>query len=325
MTAGRSAVAQDEIRQTLDSAGSRVLDIRSKGVQGFFPQAAVSQINALNAVATAVGLATARDMVSGHRGSDRGIPLWVVYGNVADMAELVSGRWPRPGEAIVADQSKRILGIAGPAGFLVENGAEFPIVGTFRAVEPFTEFGAGALTVADSDSAGAVRLLVLATDHSQSGWVEDQVMQIISVSDRSQLEVISPASLAELQAQVNTGFVAYARQLFAIVLFIGVGIIAVVVLADILLLRSDLGRRRALGATRGAVAALVVLRTFFPAFAGVVLGDALGLGLGIGQLWPSAEFAVALAALCLLCVIVASAIPAFVAVSQDPVKALRTP
>jgi ABC-type lipoprotein release transport system permease subunit len=50
------------------------------------------------------------------------------------------------------------------------------------------------------------------------------------------------------------------------------------------------------------------------------------LALGTGQqIWPAPEFTLGIAVLCVIAAIVASAIPALIAITQDPVKALRTP
>ncbi|MDR3202185.1 MAG: hypothetical protein LBT54_03510 [Bifidobacteriaceae bacterium] len=135
-------------------------------------------------------------------------------------------------------------GLDGPAGFVARGGEEFAVVGTFDAPEPFEEFDSGILVPAGPDARPATRLAVEVTGYEQAGRVEDQVLRIIA-GDRGDLQVISPVSLAEIQAEVSSGFASYARQLFALILALGVGVIAVVVLVDILLLRSDLGRRRA--------------------------------------------------------------------------------
>jgi putative ABC transport system permease protein len=99
-----------------------------------------------------------------------------------------------------------------------------------------------------------------------------------------------------------------------------------VVLADVLVRSKDLGRRRALGATRGTIISLVTLRTLGPA----LLGAALGTGLGIYlthrlDATPPWQFTTGTATLALLAALAAAIPPALYAATRDPVRVLRTP
>lgn len=70
----------------------------------------------------------------------------------------------------------------------------------------------------------------------------------------------------------------------------------------------------------------MVLRTLIPTLGGVLAGTAIGHGFGIGQeMWPGWDFMAGVALLCLLASALASALPAAIAITQDPVKVLRTP
>lgn len=326
LTAGQTAVAQANLQTTLNAAGSKMLEIRSKVGPGLFPDAVIEVSAGLSAVDTAVGLAMAVDAYSGRRGDGATVPLWVVHGQLPRLCNLTAGRWPGQGEAVVSAAVLGILGLDAAVGYLSVGSEEYPVVGAFATQDPFGQFSTGALVAASPTTPEASRMVVTAMDASQSAWVESQILRIVAAPNRDQIQVVSPVSMAELQASINSGFTAYANQVFALILGLGVGVIAVVTLVDVLLLRSDLGRRRALGATRTTIAALVVLRTAIPTLIGAVLGIGAGLIIGRGRdIWPGAEFTLALGTVCLLAALVASALPAFIAVTQDPVKALRTP
>ena len=118
----------------------------------------------------------------------------------------------------------------------------------------------------------------------------------------------------------------FGRTLLLGVLGGGALLVAIVTLADVLVRRKDLGRRRALGATRGAILFLVVLRTLAPALLGAALGVAAGLyatsRLGAMPPWP---FTLGTATLALLAASVAAIPPALYAATRDPVRVLRTP
>jgi putative ABC transport system permease protein len=104
-------------------------------------------------------------------------------------------------------------------------------------------------------------------------------------------------------------------------------LVAAVVFAGTIGARRDFGRRRALGATRGQLMALVVLATLWPALAGTLVGTALGvlyLGSRLDQL-PEWRFPVAVGILTVLVFATASAVPAAVAATRDPLRVLRVP
>ena len=87
--------------------------------------------------------------------------------------------------------------------------------------------------------------------------------------------------------------------------------------------RRDFGRRRALGASRSAIVALVVTQTAIVAALGAAVGSFLI------QRWtgsgPDPSFALAVATLVILAALVSAVPPALVAAYRDPVRILRVP
>ncbi len=91
-----------------------------------------------------------------------------------------------------------------------------------------------------------------------------------------ELRVESPVSVAQLQGEIMADVTVFGRTLLIGVLLAGAVLVAIVTLTDVLVRRADLGRRRALGATRDTIMTLVVLRTAIAALLGVVLGVTAG-------------------------------------------------
>ncbi|WP_456569822.1 MULTISPECIES: ABC transporter permease [unclassified Blastococcus] len=104
---------------------------------------------------------------------------------------------------------------------------------------------------------------------------------MVDAPSPTDLQVQPPAELAELQSQVREDVGAFGRSLLLLVLAAGAALTGIVVLSDVLLRRTDLGRRRALGATRSTLIALVTLRTTIASTAGSILGAVLGVLLAI--------------------------------------------
>ena len=157
---------------------------------------------------------------------------------------------------------------------------------------------------------------------------QGQVLRLIAPPSPDKVSVISPVSLAQLTEEVSGDLATFGRTLLFGVLGGGAVLVAIIVLADVLVRRKDIGRRRALGSTRGAIVSLVVLRTLVPALLGAALGVALGLWttnrLGTGAL-PPWEFTAGTATLALLAAVVAAVPPALYAATRDPARVLRTP
>ncbi|WP_318152897.1 FtsX-like permease family protein [Microbacterium helvum] len=90
--------------------------------------------------------------------------------------------------------------------------------------------------------------------------------------------------------------------------------------------RNDLGRRRALGMSRHALVAFIVVRTGVAALAGGLIGVLAGtvalalLGTAVPPL-----FVAAIGVLAVIAALAASIPPALAAAYSDPVRVLRTP
>ena len=135
----------------------------------------------------------------------------------------------------------------------------------------------------------------------------------------------SPTALADLQRAVGGDLGGYRRALLLVVQATGGFLVAVVVLAEVLLRRRDLGRRRALGASRPGLLLLVVARTAVAATPGVVVGSALGtLAAHAWAQPPPLAFAAGTGLLTMFAAMLAATPPALLAAWRDPVAVLRT-
>ncbi|WP_296137590.1 ABC transporter permease [uncultured Tessaracoccus sp.] len=328
-TVGRTAAAEQELATRLDDAGSRVLTVTDARAKGLLPPDVVLASSALSITERAVGQVLAKDVVAGHvgRGGER-VPAWGVVGDVEDAVTITAGRRPRVGEALVSGPAMTTLGLDTPYGWVVDAAPsgteEHAVVGSFTPRAPFDEFAAGVIYVAgDRDS---TTLSVVVDDPAHASAAEDVVLGLVAPETMSDVQVTSPVDIATLRAQVVGDFGRFGRTLLLGVLAGGALLIAVVVLADALVRRKDLGRRRALGATRGTIIALVTTRTLLPALVGAAAGMgggwALTARLGAS---PPLEFMVAVAVLAVLTATVSAIPPASFAAWRDPVQVLRTP
>lgn len=329
-TVGRSAQAEADVLSRLETAGSRQLTITARVQDELLPQVLIEQVAGLSLVERAVGLTAAVDVTNGALG-DGGpaAPAWQVMGDLSDVAMLVNGRWPRVGEAVISTGAARTLGMVNGFGSVLhvasDTVADYAVVGTFVARAPYEDFDTGIL-IAASSTTTATTLSVILTDARVAARAQSVVLAMIDAPDVGTLSIVSPVSLAELQGQVAEDLSAFGRTLLLGVLGGGASLVAIVVLADVLIRRSDLGRRRALGATRGAILFIVMLRACLAAVVGAVIGSAIGTALThrMGAV-PPGDFVLATALLAILAATASTLAPAIFAATRDPVRVLRTP
>ena len=279
-TVGRTAAVEEQLEARMDAAGSRLLTVRDVRSNALLGASIIDQTSAMSFSERAVGTLPAIDVAPGPVG---------------------------PGEALVSASAQGALGMTRPFGWVAEattsGGAELAVVGSFVPREPFGDYDTGLIYHAGDAPAGT--LSVVLTDARHAAPAQQAVLGLIAAPDLADLNVTSPIGLSELRHQVLGDFTRFGRTLLLGVLGAGSVLIAIVVLADVLVRRADLGRRRALGA---------------------------GLGIGVG-LWlthrlgatPPTTFAAGVAILAVLTAAISAIAPALFAVSRDPVAALRTP
>ncbi len=326
LTVGQTASAEAQVRDRLEAAGSRLLVINDKTSLDLVNPTVVELSGALTSVETSVGFARPIDVVLTSQGAG-GLktPLVKFSGDIENAVRLTSGRWPGLGEAIVSDSQFAALGMDGPVGALNDGTHEWAIVGTYDAPAPFAELGGGAIAPLPENES-ATTLMVVATSAATAIGTERRVIAIVAPPSFDAIAVDSPATIAELQAGVGADVGAYGRSILIIVLLGGGVLTAMVVFADTLIRRVDLGRRRALGVTRAALALLIGLRALFPAIVGALIGTLVGVLVGVRRdTLPPAGFVAGVAILAILVAGIATLPPAIAASRADPVRVLRKP
>ncbi len=328
-TVGRTAAAEQQLAQRLDDAGSRILSITDSRARGLIPSSIVAEAGALSVTERAVGTTTATDVVAGPvgRGASR-VPAWGIVGDIEDVVTLTAGRKPELGEALVSASAMEVLGFDAPYGWTLDaavgNASEYPIVGEFTPKPPFKQYGEGVVYLAGDVNSSTLQVLI--HESSQAVAAQQAVLGLIAPTDITDLQISSPIGIAELRHQVMGDLGSFGKGLLLGVLAGGALLVAIVVLADVLVRRKDLGRRRALGASRGVIVALVTMRTLFPALVGAAIGIACGSGVAswMGAV-PPGDFVIAVAVLAILVAVGSAVPPAVFAATRDPVAVLRTP
>ena len=326
VTVGRSSAADDQLAARLDEAGTRSFSIVDVQNNAYLAASVRDAIAGLSVVEHAYGFSVSSDVVNTYVGmGGPSVPARRLSGNLDEAITLVEGRWPEQGEAIVDAGAQRELGMRGPYGSItfVGDGEQATVVGRY---EPKVRIdGLNSVLVVD-DGATPQVMQVIVDDYGHLDRVMAESSSIIAARDPQLLRIQPPVSIAELADSVSGDLTDYSTSVLYGVLGVGGLVCAIVVLADALTRRSDLGRRMALGATRGAIVAYTVGRTIVPAFLGAIAGCLAGLAITANMGFPAPlDFTAGVGILSVL-VMGCAAIPASLwAANQDPVTVLRTP
>lgn len=327
-TVGRAVAAAADITQRMEQAGARRLSVVDNRQEGFVNPRTLAVVRQLSTVETANAIGVPFDVVNGHvgRGGIR-VAAWPVLGDLTTTATLIRGRWPQPGEAIVSTTQLGKLSFGDPVGYLTTpDGLEqYPVVGSFASKAPFEDLGAGVIVAATAGDPGReLRVVITSVDAARS--TVRSVMAVLAPTQVEGVAVESPTAIAETARDIASQQASYGRSLLVLILAVGGVFVAAVALADVLIRRRDLGRRRTLGITRADLTVLVTGRTLITSLAGAILGCLTGwlVNTSGGQPTPLA-FAAAVGILATVAAVTSALPPAIYATRLDPVEVLRTP
>lgn len=157
--------------------------------------------------------------------------------------------------------------------------------------------------------------------------VSEDVLSVLDADDTSEITVSTSESLAQLRLILEGTFGEYRRPMILIILAVTVLITATILSRLIVLRRKDYGRRRALGATRGAIIYLILSQLTQLAVVGVAIGLLASMGImrASETPMPDGNFLVALSILAIITVEIAGVIPALMAANRDSLEELRVP
>jgi len=170
-------------------------------------------------------------------------------------------------------------------------------------------------------------IIVIADSPELVSPVSAAVLSVLAANDPSRVSVETSETLAQLRALIQGQLGSFSRGLVLAITVLTGGLVAVLLYGLVMMRRKDYGRRRALGATRGLIIALLLTQTALLALIGITFGTTFSLLiLAItNAAVPDLAFTAALAVLAFTTSLVAALVPALVASRREPIRELRVP
>lgn len=329
VTSGNAFATEEAVIRSLDDTGSRVVVLYDPDGGAAIDGATVDMIGRTDAAVWTLGLGAAVDHQVDEDAGRAPVAVRPVSGDLEQALELVSGRAPRPGEALIGERAAQASGLVDGVGGLSSGTADVAVVGVFRAAGPLDQLNDLALVLSDLDKdAGSIRYVYSMAPTIAQVSVLAQAMKAAAIAvDASRVRVDEPSAAVDLQRIIGGELGAASRRSMTLILATSGALVLTVVTMVVGARRRDVGRWRALGASRSAVVVGFLVQVGVPVASGAAVG-AVG-----AQVWNamsrdftnSWSFAGALVVDAVLVGLLAAVPPAVAAARRDPVRVLRVP
>lgn len=329
LTTGNGYAVEAAVIGSLDDTGSRVVVGYDQDGAAGIGAATVDALSRTDAAAWVLGLGTAVDHRVDPHVARGAVAVRPVHGDLADAVVLTSGRQPLPGEAVIGARAAVASGLVDGVGGLRAGAADVPVVGVFRAEGPLDRLNDVALAVPDGTVADQPLRYVygLAPTIAQVDVLADALRAATVAADPDLVRLETPSAAVDLQ-RVISGELGSASRRATTLILVTSGILIVTVGTMVVgTRRRDVGRWRALGASRSAVVAGFLVQVLVPVLVGASAGAVSGQAWNhvVHEFRNSWAFAGALVVDAVLVAAVAAAVPALAAAHRDPVRVLRVP
>ena len=167
-------------------------------------------------------------------------------------------------------EAQKILGLSTPVGGTTATSGGYPIIGSFQAEDPLSFLNTSLITPPGPTDTNLRSVHILANTPQDVAQVADAAISVLAATDRTSLAVQTSETLANIRAAVQGKLGQYGRQLNTLVLTAGLILTGLNIYGTINNRRRDLGRRRALGASRPTIIALITTQTLLGATLGAL-------------------------------------------------------
>lgn len=330
LTSGRSAAAEASVLATIDAQGTRSVTVQVKGEDPALTRTMVDDLDRMPEVEDVLGFGPVEDVTVAAVPDGTRVGSRTAYGRLSGVRVEQSPDQPLGAGAWVTSRASHTLGMPSAAGAVhVVDGAEHHITRLVDLPDYLAGLEPAVLIPIDTDDtdAGFATIVILARTPAAVTVVADYARSLLVDLPRENVTVSTSEQMAELRRVVGGQLTAQGR---AIVL----GVLGGATLATLvnvwglaLMRRRDIGRRRALGATRATIMTLMIGQVTVAALTSAIIGAGIGVALlarGDAPI-PNLPYITAVVLALTGISAIAAGIPALIASRRDPLSELRVP
>lgn len=314
--------AERTILGSLEAPELRLIILRDIDGSAGLPVQAADRIQAASSVEWAVGLGDAEDVAVFEGGP--AVPLRALFGTAPPPLRLP--RTYYEGNVALGDRAVVKAGLIDGLGTVSSRTRTYSAGGRFDVEEPLGFLASSGARQPEQGEQPS-QIAILTEEVAALDATARFAVNAAGAASPTRLSISMPDDIETLRSAIAGEIGNSGRSLTLLVLTGAGGLLALVTSVGVVLKRADLGRRRALGATRGYIIQLVLSQAAVTSLTGAVVGAAAShlYRWSSSQLAPSLEFSIAAVVLVTAASMMAGLIPAIGASLSDPVKVLRIP
>lgn len=329
LTTGRTVAAEQQVLGSIDSAGTRSITVRAEPSAGVTSDV-LGRLGQIDGIEWAGAFSSSIDATNALNPDGTRVPARYAYGTHYDQLSIPSDS-PLPGAlAYASTLTMDQLGMIDDSGAItLTTGASYSVAGTLTVpdflapLQPLMLIPQPAAT----GSEPVTVIIVIAESPELVTPLSEAVLSVLAPTDPTKVSVQTSEALAQLRALIKGQLGSFSRGLVLAIAGLTGALVAILLYGLVMMRRRDYGRRRALGATRGLIIALLVTQTGLLALTGIAVGTTVSLLIlaTTQSPLPGVAFTTALAVLALVAALLAALIPALIASLREPIRELRVP
>lgn len=327
LTTGRTVGAEQQVLGSIDSAGTRSIIVRAEPTAGI-TTGVLDRLAEIEGIEWSAAFTTAIDATNSTVHDGTRVPTRTAYGHNLDLLGIPA-KVPDTGQLGYASPTAlEQLGLIDSIGAVtLTTGASYGIAGKIDTPDFLAPFEPLVLMpVTDWDSTEPVGLIVvIAKTPELVAPISDILSSVLAAEDTAQVKIHTSEALAQLRGLIQNQLGSFSRGLVLALMGLTGTLVAVLLYGLVMMRRKDFGRRRALGATRSHIVALLLIQTAFLSILGIITGTVIAtlILLAAADPLPGLAFSGALAILALITTLVAALVPALIASRREPIRELR--
>lgn len=329
LTTGRTVGAEQRVLGSIDSAGTRSITVRAEPGSGVTSEV-LNRITGIAGIEWAGAFTAAVDATNTWIPGGARVPVRYAYGTHFDQLGVPARSPVTGGLAWASARALDRLGLPDAAGSItVVGGRSYGVVGGLTVPDYLAELEPLVLVprADQTDGEPVSVIVVIAATPELVAPVSDAVRSVLAPDDPSKVSLQTSEALAELRAVIRGQLGSFSRGTVLVLLAVTGLLVAALLYGLVMMRRRDFGRRRALGATRSLIVALLLVQTALLTAIGIGVGTMVAtiVLIATDDPLPGIAFTAALGVLTLATALIAALIPALIASRREPVRELRVP